>query len=317
MNAANPMSRLSQALALLLICWCGLLQAQVPKKLNYQGYLTNASGSAISNPALSLTFKLYTVDTGGTALYSETQSVSVSNGIFNALIGSSAPLNLTFDQPYYVGITIAGEPTEMAPRQPLAASPYAMRSVITESLAPAATVSATQITGTIGTSQIAANAITQAKLSPFAGSIAVKVLGSDGVNLRCQDVSAGIEVVKWTALVVGVNDTVSSTVIPAGSVLQGVSATATFANYAAACKSVDLYVNQPYVARWLGVNPATPSVSANSSLGQSVTVPFDMPFRAFGLQCYDAASNQIPLAPGMTATVNITVSWTYPPRVIN
>jgi hypothetical protein len=316
----NPIARLSSWLALLLVFWSCVLNAQVPRTLNYQGYLTNPSGAAINNPALSLMFKLYSVASGGTALYSETQSVIVSNGIFNALIGSSTPLNLSFDQPYFVGITIAGEPTEMAPRQPLAASPYAVRSVITESLAPAATVSATQITGTISTTQIANNAITQAKLSPVAGSIAGKVLGSDGVNLRWQDVGAaggGVEVVKWTALVVGVNDTVSSTIIPAGSVLQGVSATATFANYAAACKSVDLYVAPHYLARWLGVNPATPSVSANSSLGQSVAVPFDMPFRAFGLRCYDSASNQIPLAPGMTATVNITVSWTYPPRVIN
>ncbi len=315
-RTAHSISRLSQALALVLICWCSLTHAQVPKKLNYQGYLTTTSGAAITNPALSLTFKLYTVASGGTALYSETQSISVSNGIFNALIGSSAVLNLSFDQPYYVGITIAGEPTEMVPRQPLAASPYAMRSVITESLAPAATVSATQIIGTISTAQIADNAVTQAKLSPVAGAVAGKVLGSDGVNLRWQDVG-GVEVVKWTALVIGTNDTLSSTVIPAGSVLQSISATATFANYAAACKSVDLYVNQPYSARWLSVNPATPSVSANSSVGQPVTIPFDTPFRAFGMKCYDGTSTQIALAPGMTATVTITLNWTYPPRVIN
>ena len=315
----NPIARLSSWLALLLVFWCSVLNAQVPRTLNYQGYLTNPSGAAINNSALSLTFKLYPGASGGTALYSETQSVIVSNGIFNALIGSSTPLNLSFDQPYFVGITIVGEPTEMAPRQPLATSPYAMRSVITDSLAPAATVSTTQIIGMIGTTQIANNAVTQAKLSPIGGSVAGKVLGSDGVNLRWQDVG-GFEVVKWTALVVGANETVSSTVIPAGSVLQGISATATFANYAAACKSVDLYVNQPYVARWLSVNPATPSVSANSSLGQSVTIPSDTPFRAFSMRCYDGTalgSNQIPLAPGMTATVNITVSWTYPPRVIN
>ena len=315
-RTANSLSPSSRTLALFLICWCSLTLAQVPKTLNYQGYLTNPSGAAINNPALSLTFRLYTVALAGTALYSETQSVSVSNGIFNALIGSSTVLNLSFDQLYYVGITIAGEPNEMAPRQPLAAGPYALRSVITDSLAPTANVSALQITGTIGTAQIANNAVTQAKLSPLAGSSAGKVLGSDGVNLRWQDVG-GVEVVKWTALVVGTNETVSNTVIPAGSVLQSISATATFAGYAAACKSVDLYVNQPYLARWLSVNPATPSVSANSSIGQAANIAFDTPFRAFGLRCYDATSNQIPLAPGMTATVTIMLNWTYPPRVID
>ena len=93
----NSISQLSKALALFLTCWCSLLQAQVPKKLNYQGYLTNPSGAAINNSALSLTFKLYAVASGGTALYSETQSVSVSIGIFNALIGSNTVLSLSFD----------------------------------------------------------------------------------------------------------------------------------------------------------------------------------------------------------------------------
>ena len=146
-RTADPISRLSRTLALLLVCWCGLGQAQVPHKLNYQGYLTNPSGAAINNAALSLTFKLYTVASGGTELYSETQSVIVINGIFNALIGSVAPLTLAFDQPYFIGISAGGD-TEMTPRQPLAASPYAIRSASSESLAATALIAASNLPAT-------------------------------------------------------------------------------------------------------------------------------------------------------------------------
>jgi hypothetical protein len=126
-QAVNAIPRVSRALVLLLILWCGLIHAQVPRTLNYQGYLTSPSGAAINNSTLPLTFKLYTTASGGTEIYSETQPVNAVNGIFNALIGSFIPLTLAFDQPYFVGISVAGDP-EMTPRQPLAASPYAIRS---------------------------------------------------------------------------------------------------------------------------------------------------------------------------------------------
>lgn len=118
----NLISRISYAFALLIVGWCSLIHAKIPHKLSYQGYLTSPSCAAINNAALSLTFELYIVASGGTELYSETQNVTVSNGIFNALIGSGTPLNLSFDQPYYVGITILGEASEMTPRPPLAAA---------------------------------------------------------------------------------------------------------------------------------------------------------------------------------------------------
>ena len=146
-RTADPISRLSRTLALLLVCWCSLIHAQVPHQLNYQGYLTNPSGAAINNASLSLTFKLYTVASGGTELYGETQSVIVINGIFNALIGSVAPLTLAFDQPYFIGISAGGD-TEMTPRQPLAASPYAIRSASSESLAATALIAASNLPAT-------------------------------------------------------------------------------------------------------------------------------------------------------------------------
>ncbi|OGA43980.1 MAG: hypothetical protein A3G25_00080 [Betaproteobacteria bacterium RIFCSPLOWO2_12_FULL_63_13] len=59
----------------------GIAQAQVPQRINYQGYLGNASGQPINVP-VPMVFKLYDVASGGTALWTETQaSVAVTNGI--------------------------------------------------------------------------------------------------------------------------------------------------------------------------------------------------------------------------------------------
>ncbi|MGH7601122.1 MAG: hypothetical protein ACREOI_32600, partial [bacterium] len=63
------------------------LYAQVPQVINYQGQITDAGGNP-ANGTFTLVFAIFSTATGGTALYSETQSVTVSNGVFNVLIGS-------------------------------------------------------------------------------------------------------------------------------------------------------------------------------------------------------------------------------------
>lgn len=97
--------------------------AQIPKTMSYQGLLTDASGKKVSDGNYQLTFKLYEAATGGTAVWSEVQTVAVSNGLFNVYLGSVTPLNLTFKKPYWLGITIASG-AELSPRMALATSPY-------------------------------------------------------------------------------------------------------------------------------------------------------------------------------------------------
>ncbi len=114
------------------------------------------------------------------------------------------PLGLPFDAGYYLGVTV-GADAEMTPREAVLASPYARQAASAEALAASATVGGAQITGsistatlpagnlngTIGTAQIANNAVTQAKLSPSSGAAAGKVLGTDGSNLQWQSVGSG------------------------------------------------------------------------------------------------------------------------------
>ena len=65
----------------------------------------------------AIIFRLFETLGGGMALYTETQpSVVVTNGSFNATIGTVTPLSLPFDVPYW--LSIAGHADgEATPRQ--------------------------------------------------------------------------------------------------------------------------------------------------------------------------------------------------------
>ncbi|MBL0121886.1 MAG: tail fiber domain-containing protein [Betaproteobacteria bacterium] len=137
-------------LAIGLSALAPLALAAPPRAINYQGYLTNA-GSTPINGAVAITFKLYDAATGGALLYTETHpAVTVINGNFNALIGSTTPIPLPFNVPYWLTVSINADP-EMAPRQPLSSSPYAFRAA---ALDGSATLAGSQIGGSITTATI-------------------------------------------------------------------------------------------------------------------------------------------------------------------
>ncbi|MEQ1594901.1 MAG: tail fiber domain-containing protein [Casimicrobium sp.] len=131
-----------------LFCALGFasVHAQVPKTINYQGYLTTPSGAAV-NSNVMMRLKLYDAVTGGTALHDETQSVSVANGVFNVLLGYGAPLTLPFTKQYFLGVTVEPDTAEMTPRRPLSAAPYA---VTAENIAPGGNLYLSGSTATLG-----------------------------------------------------------------------------------------------------------------------------------------------------------------------
>lgn len=109
----------------LMVCLGGAAAAQMPPLLSYQGVLTDATGTAVPDGTYSITFRIYDVGgTGGTALWSEPDYVTVTKGTFNALLGGAAMLSiLPFDKTYYIGLSVEGGPE--LPRQVLTRSPYA------------------------------------------------------------------------------------------------------------------------------------------------------------------------------------------------
>jgi len=100
--------------------------AQIPNVLSHQGLLTDASGVPLEG-SFNLTFSLYQMPTGGTALWTETHtSVPVQNGTFSVRLGSITPFGISFDQQLYLALAIDGG-AEMAPRSALSSVPYSLR----------------------------------------------------------------------------------------------------------------------------------------------------------------------------------------------
>lgn len=116
------------ALCVLFLAVCPApAYVQVPRTMNYQGVLTDSEGSAVPDGSYDIAFRIYASPAASMPLWTETNSVTVANGIFSVILGESAALDLPFDQQYWLGIAIEGE-AELAPLVKLASLPYSMRS---------------------------------------------------------------------------------------------------------------------------------------------------------------------------------------------
>lgn len=105
-------------------------QEDVPLVLQYQARLFDmVSGSAIDDPALPLTFRIYSQSIGGVPLFTEQVVVDAVDGVASSPIGELAPLTaeLFAQNPIlYLGVTV-GSDSEMVPRHRLTSAPYALR----------------------------------------------------------------------------------------------------------------------------------------------------------------------------------------------
>ena len=118
------------------------LSAQIERRISYQGLLTQPSGQPLADASYSLTLRFYDAATGGNLVYEETQSVAVTRGLFNILIGDVAPLaSVNFNQQLWLETGITGQ-APFAPRTRFAVVPYAVRAESAQtatSLDPSAT----------------------------------------------------------------------------------------------------------------------------------------------------------------------------------
>ena len=112
--------------ALFQLCTLNHATAQNSPALNIQGVLRNSNETAVENGIYKIKFSLYTVETGGVAVWSETQdSVVVNGGVYSTSLGKKTPMNAAFDQVYYLGVKV-GTGQEMTPRALLSSAPYAL-----------------------------------------------------------------------------------------------------------------------------------------------------------------------------------------------
>lgn len=189
----------------------------VPSLMSYQGRVTDAAGALIGNATpvnRTVTFRFYTVSTGGTAIYAETQTVTISAGEFSVLIGNgtgvsgspgpSSPAttpykslsditNAASTTSLYLGITVddgngATVDAEIAPRQQLVSGAYALRAKVAETVANGAVSTNMIADSAVTTNQIHASAVTSAKIAD--GSIATADIGNNVITAAKLDTNS-------------------------------------------------------------------------------------------------------------------------------
>ncbi len=134
--------------------------AAIPETINYQGYLTDSAGEPVEG-TMPMVFSLYDLPTEGTILWSESQNVSVSKGIYSVILGTGTPISgslgaLTFNTQYYLGIAVGGDP-EMTPRQALTSVGYAFTADTALNVANNVITSAMIQDGTVSSSDVSFN----------------------------------------------------------------------------------------------------------------------------------------------------------------
>ncbi|MBI2863629.1 MAG: hypothetical protein HYX94_03605 [Chloroflexi bacterium] len=97
--------------------------ALVDSSIAYQGRLVDSGGSPV-NGTKTLTFRLYNASSGGSLISSSSQTVSVSDGVFNATIG--VPQWIFDGTALWVEVQVAGDSSPMLPRQKIQPVPYAL-----------------------------------------------------------------------------------------------------------------------------------------------------------------------------------------------
>jgi len=102
--------------------------AVTPTAMNFQGLLADTSGVPVADGSYSVTFRIYDDPNAGSTVWSESQSVVTTDGLFNVVLGSiSAIQNAVFAGSFrYLGVQVGANP-EMAPRTRLVTVPYAFR----------------------------------------------------------------------------------------------------------------------------------------------------------------------------------------------
>ncbi len=128
--------RMATAIAAVVfaLLFCVSAVADIPETISYQGVLRDDAGVPVPDDDYEITFCLYDVETGGTSLWCEVQTLPVEDGVFNAHLGSVVTLTtLDFLVPYWVGISVEGE-GELAPRTAFETVPYAAHASFADGL---------------------------------------------------------------------------------------------------------------------------------------------------------------------------------------
>ncbi len=170
----------SIGIVLALAVWFvhGLILADVPEGVAFQGYLTDASGAPLSGEH-ELAFTLYGSEDGTDSVWTDTRTVTVEGGAFSLVLGGSGnPLDagvFSGDQSLWLGVSVDGG-TELQPRSPVTSVPYATRAAVADNALDTGAVQALIDEGGYLTEVVetdpTVNALAKAVLNCGAGEVA-------------------------------------------------------------------------------------------------------------------------------------------------
>ncbi len=98
--------------------------AELSPEFSHQGRLLDSEGNPVPDGDYSVQYVLYHSASGGSPVYTDTNTVTVDDGLFTTSIGASDVISPSiFSRPTWMEITVDGE--TLSPRQRLQGAPYA------------------------------------------------------------------------------------------------------------------------------------------------------------------------------------------------
>ena len=132
-----------------VFAFCTTAEAEIPQYISYQGKVTDSGGTPVPDGSYTMRFRIYNAASGGSLLWdSSNQSVTVSQGVANVLLGESPQptLALDFSVDYWLLVTFQG--VDQSPRVRLTSAGY---SYMASGLVPG-----TEVLGSVGSGTAAA-----------------------------------------------------------------------------------------------------------------------------------------------------------------
>lgn len=157
--------------------------AAMLRKLPFSASLKNAAGTTVADGNYTIVFSIYTALTGGTAVWQETQTIAVVNGVISANLGdvTAIPSSLTFnDTTYYLGVKV-GTDAEASPRRTIGAVPLALNSSSVGGYYPGSAANEVLLLDSSGRINITGNVVTSGTLQ--AATATVATLNTSSGNL--------------------------------------------------------------------------------------------------------------------------------------
>ena len=111
---------------LIILLTLNVLFAQVPHKISFQAYLTDANNMPVAPGSYEMTFRIYDSLTKGFRLWEESQTVTVDGSLVSVMLGNTVPL-VALSSAGYLEIQLKDE--VLSPRQELGGTMFAIRAV--------------------------------------------------------------------------------------------------------------------------------------------------------------------------------------------